>query len=191
MLKRCGLIDGASKRHIDRHEKRGITVCDEWAKSWHAFRDWAWENGYGDGLQIDRIDNDGSYSPDNCRWVSGTRNMRNTSQTFPVIARRLIDGMEIRFESEADAAEFMSIPKSSIRDCVNGKQTQTHGFEWSKDNRRAERTCRIIHEVEEEDDEFFDTVELHYYVCSECGSANRMDARYCDWCGARVIKEES
>lgn len=58
-------------------------------------------------------------------------------------------------------------------------------------NRRAERTCHLIHEVEEEDDEFFDTVERHYYVCSECGSENRMDARYCDWCGARVIEEES
>jgi len=181
MLKRCGLIDGASKRHIDRYEKRGITVCDEWAKSWHAFRDWAWENGYGDGLQIDRIDNDGSYSPDNCRWVSGIRNMRNTSQTFPVIARRLIDGMEIRFESEADAAEFMSIPKSSIRDCVNGKQTQTHGFEWSKDNRRAERTCRVVSAKE--------CGGVGYAPgCSECGwqMADSMWHNYCPNCGASI-----
>lgn len=190
-MKRCGLIDGASKRHIDRYEKRGITVCDEWAKSWHAFRDWAWENGYGDGLQIDRIDNDGSYSPDNCRWVSGTRNMRNTSQTFPVIARRLIDGMEIRFESEADAAEFMSIPKSSIRDCVNGKQTQTHGFEWSKDNRRAERTSRVVSH-------------RHYYGsfgCEESGELwslscghevindSELPPNYCDECGAKVVRD--
>lgn len=197
MLKRCGLIDGASKRHIDRYEKRGITVCDEWAKSWHAFRDWAWENGYGDGFQIDRIDNDGSYSPDNCRWVSGTRNMRNTSQTFPVIARRLIDGMEIRFESEADAAEFMSIPKSSIRDCVNGKQTQTHGFEWSKDNRRAERTCRNVCEW---------NIDTFHFTCSECGAEiggdDRGDSpvfvgdyherlRYCPNCGARIAEEVS
>lgn len=189
MLKRCGLIDGASKRHIDRYEKRGITVCDEWAKSWHAFRDWAWENGYGDGLQIDRIDNDGSYYPDNCRWVSGTRNMRNTSQTFPVIARRLIDGMEIRFGSEADAAEFMSIPKSSIRDCVNGKQTQTHGFEWSKDNRRAERTCRYVRD-------HMGAAGNWFCKCSECGA--EFDERvvdrhfvFCPECGARVIGEDS
>lgn len=199
-MKRCGLIDGASKRHIDRYEKRGITVCDEWAKSWHAFRDWAWENGYGDGLQIDRIDNDGSYSPDNCRWVSGTRNMRNTSQTFPVIARRLIDGMEIRFESEADAAEFMSIPKSSIRDCVNGKQTQTHGFEWSKDNRRAERACRMVgcgtrdtcivnRELCNGD---VMSMEFGYRQCSECGAYvfDCPTVRYCPSCGARVEVDE-
>lgn len=55
-------------------------------------------------------------------------------------------------------------------------------------NRRAERTCHLIHEVEEEDDEFFDTVELHYYVCSECGWNNRPDAYYCDSCGAKVVE---
>lgn len=166
ILKRCGLIDGASKRHVNRYEKRGITVCDEWANSWHAFRDWAWANGYGDNLQIDRIDNDGPYSPDNCRWVSGTRNMRNTSQTFPVVAKRLIDGMEIRFDSEADAAEFFDIPKSSIRDCVNGRQTQTHGFEWAKDTRRAERTCGEW--------------------CEHCDIELDEEWAYCPHCGARI-----
>ena len=55
-------------------------------------------------------------------------------------------------------------------------------------NRRAERTCHLIHEVEEEDDEFFDAVELHYYVCSECGWNNRPDAYYCDSCGAKVVE---
>ena len=55
-------------------------------------------------------------------------------------------------------------------------------------NRRAERTCHLIHEVEEEDDEFFDTVELHYYVCSECGWNNRPDAYYCDSCGAKAVE---
>ena len=69
---------------------------------------------------------------------------------------------------------------------MNGSNRHMNIDVW---NRRAERTCHLIHEVEEEDDEFFDTVERHYYVCSECGSANRMDARYCDWCGARVIEE--
>lgn len=191
ILKRCGLIDGASKRHVNRYEKRGITVCDEWANSWHAFRDWAWANGYGDNLQIDRIDNDGPYSPDNCRWVSGTRNMRNTSQTFPVVAKRLIDGMEIRFDSEADAAEFFDIPKSSIRDCVNGRQTQAHGFEWAKDTRRAERTCRVESSHVEQEIGAYSYLEVEL----SCGHAFTWDdgtpPDYCPFCGARVIKEES
>lgn len=57
---------------------RGITVCDEWRKSYESFSMWAKSNGYNDYLQIDRRDNNGIYSPDNCRWVDGKTNCRNT-----------------------------------------------------------------------------------------------------------------
>jgi hypothetical protein len=56
---------------------RGISVCEEWHDP-NAFIDWAESNGYANGLQIDRIDNQGSYSPSNCRWVSIKVNSRNT-----------------------------------------------------------------------------------------------------------------
>jgi len=57
---------------------RGITVCQEWFDDTDAFVNWALANGFKRGLEIDRIDNDGSYSPENCRWVTHSQQMRNT-----------------------------------------------------------------------------------------------------------------
>jgi len=56
---------------------RGITVCEEWANSFEAFREWALANGYRDGLTIDRKNTDGPYSPDNCRWATQKEQQSN------------------------------------------------------------------------------------------------------------------
>jgi len=55
---------------------RGITICNEWLE-FIPFRDWALNNGYAEGLQINRIENDGNYEPSNCDWATRTENMRN------------------------------------------------------------------------------------------------------------------
>ena len=52
---------------------RGIKVCDEWNDS-TPFREWALSNGYEEGLELDRIDNNGNYEPDNCQWVTHKEN---------------------------------------------------------------------------------------------------------------------
>jgi hypothetical protein len=55
---------------------RGIGICSEWLK-FESFRDWALSNGYDELLTLDRINNDGHYTPDNCRWVVRSVNQAN------------------------------------------------------------------------------------------------------------------
>jgi hypothetical protein len=58
---------------------RGISVCDEWLNPINFFS-WAKSNGYKEGLTIDRINNDGNYCPENCRFT--TRHINNLNKRY-------------------------------------------------------------------------------------------------------------
>ena len=73
MRHRC---EDPKRESYQRYGGRGIKVCQEWHDA-NTFMDWAELHGYKPGLQLDRIDNDGDYSPENCRWVTAKENSRN------------------------------------------------------------------------------------------------------------------
>jgi hypothetical protein len=63
---------------------RGIIVCNEWLHDAKSFCDWATDNGYEDTKSIDRINVNGNYCPENCRWVTWNEQCRNTRQNHLV-----------------------------------------------------------------------------------------------------------
>jgi hypothetical protein len=60
-----------------RYGGRGIKICNGWSNNFTEFEIWSIKNGYNNDLTIDRIDNDGNYEPNNCRWITLQQNSFN------------------------------------------------------------------------------------------------------------------
>lgn len=81
MIRRCSI---ETETHFNRYGGRGIKVCDEWVDNYLEFKEWAMKNGYDEKLSIDRIDNNGNYTPKNCRWVD-VKTQSNNRETNVLI----------------------------------------------------------------------------------------------------------
>ena len=77
IIQRC--YNKNDKYHYPHYGGRGIKMCDEWLNDFMNFYKWAMDNGYKDNLTIDRIDNDGNYEPNNCRWTTTYEQNKNRS----------------------------------------------------------------------------------------------------------------
>ncbi len=64
----------ARTKHSKAYVQKGIKVCPEWY-DFAVFKRWAMKNGFKPELQLDRIDNQGDYSPQNCQWISQAKNV--------------------------------------------------------------------------------------------------------------------
>lgn len=93
LKRRRGMIDRCTKPKNDKFHNyggRGIKVHPAFMCRAY-FVAWSIENGFHPSLQLDRIDNDGDYSPFNCRWATRSQNQRNKRTTA-----RLADGRAVR-----------------------------------------------------------------------------------------------
>jgi hypothetical protein len=107
--------DGLNYR---RYKARGITVCEEW-QTFEPFYKWAMVSGYEDHLTIDRIDNDGPYSPENCRWATRKEQSNNLS------TNKLIT-FEGKTQTQTQWEEEKNLPRGILHNRI-------HKGRWSID----------------------------------------------------------
>lgn len=91
---------------------RGIRICDEWLSSYENFREWALSNGYSDELSIDRIDVNGNYEPNNCRWATAREQANNRRSNVFITVNGITRSM-------AEWGRINNIPRDTIWRRIN------------------------------------------------------------------------
>lgn len=114
---------------------RGIEICDEWL-DFMAFYEWSTNNGYEESLTIDRIDEDGDYSPDNCQWITLSENVARSNKVTP---RNLLKHMYYGISPKGRYYEFANASKfakehdlngNGLRRVARGERSQYKGWEF-------------------------------------------------------------
>lgn len=104
MHKRC---ENPNHGHYTRYGGRGICICEDW-RHYENFKEWALSSGYKDNLSIDRINVNGNYEPNNCRWVTQKEQMNNIATNKMII----YDGKSY---TASQFADFLHVPRYTIR----------------------------------------------------------------------------
>lgn len=134
MKRRCDSPSCATYRY---YGARGIKVCEQW-NNIVSFKDWAFANGYSDNLTLDRIDVNGNYCPENCRWVT-MKVQQNNKRSIVYIEYNGVS------KTISQWAEFYKC------DAVLLRSRMAHGWSFEEavgikehiSTRRVVRKCRI------------------------------------------------
>lgn len=126
MLDRCGNSNNPNYHH---YGGRGIEVCEEW-RSYLPFKEWALSHGYQDGLTIDRINNDGNYCPDNCRWATMKEQANNTRHNQRVLQYTLDGDFVAEYPTVRSASRAVGKSDGNIVNVCRGKQKTAAGYCW-------------------------------------------------------------
>jgi len=142
MLDRCYNTEN-EEYHL--YGGRGIQVCDEWKYHIEAFCAWADNTGYKKGLTIDRINPNGDYCPDNCRWLTNAEQQRNRRDNRQVIDT--LTGKE--YSSVVEAAEDTGVGESLIHSHINGivKKPRFVSFQKANTHKKHKLKCHETGEI--------------------------------------------
>jgi len=105
---------------------KGVRMCDEWFYNYPAFKKWAMDNGYAEGLQIHRIDNDGDYSPQNCKFLTPLEHA-HCGLRFKLTPENVAKIVELREEgiSNDEIAKTMNMSSRSVRKALQRYREST------------------------------------------------------------------
>ena len=106
--RRC---DDSLRKAYKYYGGKGITYCKEW-QQFEPFYEWSMNNGYKDNLSIDRIDYNGNYCPENCRWVDSFVQANNTSRNHYITYKN-------KTLTVAQWAREIGINRSVLNDRIN------------------------------------------------------------------------
>lgn len=132
--KRC---TNKNYKHFNHYGGRGITMCNEWWDSFQAFYDWSVSNGYKEGLTLDRIDVNGNYCPDNCRWVNRKVQANNTRSNHYITFNGETHTM-------SEWAEITGISYSTLRSRINLYKWDINKALTIPVKNRGEKICQIL-----------------------------------------------
>lgn len=110
-------------KYYKNYGARGIGVCEQWKNSFTAFMNWSNENGFQENLELDRIENNKGYSPDNCRYVTHEVNCRN-QRTTKLDSKRACEIRELYNDyklSQTIIAELYCVSRSNVQAIVSNK----------------------------------------------------------------------
>lgn len=128
MHQRC---KNPNSERYPRYGARGVRVDPRW-DSFSTFATWATETGYEPGLTVDRVDNDGPYSPENCRWLTPSQQQRNTSRSVLLTA----------FSETKSAPDWAEDPRCAVSYTALIQRVRVYGWPAEEANHDASATER-------------------------------------------------
>lgn len=121
----CGIKTRCLNKNSKDYKKyggRGIKICDEWKNDVGSFNKWAMSNGYKEKFSIDRIDVNGDYCPENCRWVDNFTQQRNKRNNVLV-------GYNGKLITAAECAECVGISSGAMANRIKRHPNDVRVFE--------------------------------------------------------------